>query len=532
MDWSLVALAEMWRWRWRLGLPAVIGALLGGGYTLVCPPMYEAFAKLQLQSEQAREPLLQKITAAGHGDALYQKLIAPDVLGDTGRELGVTVTPAHVRLTVLNDHLLEIRYSSPDRANLEHLTDSLAYNFIQQVLAPERARIEQLLSESQQNLSEVVRQQAVSSTLGDQGLPITTDDPATLALKRQQLENDIIQLQTDLRLVNTAFERNGSQALLWFAQPAVLVPPPSTAARLPLMLILGGILGYGAGWMLLVAPRRLRKGLVSQATTAALTGLPLAGTLPWLGKVRIDAHGAQVQTHGKTLRPAGFSEISRLQSALVRALRGPLVLASVSGDEGASLAALLLAEKTASQGKSVALVDLNLKNRALTRQLKMTDHDDWKLPRGKAEWKALQAVDGVENLWFLPAPRNSETLQTLAELNGLARLMDVLKDQVDVVIVDVSPITAYNRSNVDPTAVAGLSGRTVLLAQDHQTIAQDLKRAADALLLAGAPLQGILLNQQFYPTRRQLLGQVADALGAIPPLGNALRKAALKARVD
>lgn len=536
MDWFLVALAETWRWRKPLGAPALFGAALGVLYTLLCPPMYEARALLQLQSEQAREPLLQKITAAGHREALTQKLLAPDVLADVAREQGVDIDPSRIELSVFNDHFMGIGYASHDRANLEHITDSLAFNFIQQVLAPERARIEQLLSESQQNLKEVVRQQTAAAApqpATPAALPTTTDDAATLALKRQQLETDIIQLQTDLRLVNTAFERNGSQALLWFAQPAVLVTPPSTAARLPLMLLLGGVLGYGLGWIVFVAPRRMRKGLVSQSTVVSITGLPLAGTLPWLGHVRVTSGGAQVSANGKNLRPAGFSEISRLQSTLLRSLRGPLVIASTTGDEGASLLALLLAEKTAALGKSVALADLNLKNRALTRQLKMGEHDDWKLPRGKAEWKALHAVEGTDNLWFLPAPRNSDTLQALAEPNGLARLIDALKEQVDIIIIDVSPITSYNRGNLDPTAVAGLSGRTVLMAQTHETPAPDLKRAADSLLLAGAPLQGILLNQQFHPTRRQLLGQLADALGKVmPPLGNMLRKAALKARLD
>ena len=80
MNWMLVALAEMWRWRWKMGLPLVLGLAWGAVHVLVLKEPFEARVLLQLQSEQAREPLLQKITARGHKEALYQKLTNPEVL--------------------------------------------------------------------------------------------------------------------------------------------------------------------------------------------------------------------------------------------------------------------------------------------------------------------------------------------------------------------------------------------------------------------------------------------------------------------
>jgi len=236
------------------------------------------------------------------------------------------------------------------------------------------------------------------------------------------------------------------------------------------------------------------------------------------------------------LKPSEFSELGRLQRTLVRNLRGPLVLIGVNGGEGSSSLALLLAERTAASGKSVALVDMNLRDRMLSHWLGLGD-GNWELPKvskGKvAKWDALQPLPGQSQLKVLAAPRHPETLSRLGESGGLPALFSVLSEMVDVVIVDASPLAAVNRGNVDAVAVASASARTVLMAQADRTPAPDLKRATDSLLLVGAPLLGVLLNQQYLLTRRQLVGQLADKIGKVlPPLAKLLRMASLKVKLD
>lgn len=527
MNWFLVMIADMWRLRWRFGLPVVVGAAAAVAYTLTVPPTFEAKALLQVQSEQARAPMLRKIDAPGQETALRQFVTNAQLLADTGKDLRRPLDAADVNLNVVNDRLISLSYRSTERDGLEQATDALAYNFIQSLLAPERMRIEQLILQNQQELQEIAGR-------------LATTDGKDAALRDQMLarqgkvQTDTIQLQSDLRSVNLAFGSNGSQALIWFAEPATLVPPQDAWARMVGNVVFGIFLGLLYGWLVHEMPRHKRRVVRDGHEAADASGMPLAGTLPWLGKLKIAPNGIYVKAGGKQLKPSEFSELGRLQRTLVRTLRGPLVLLGVNGGEGTSSLAFMLAERTAAQGKTVALVDMNLKDRMLSQWLGLGD-GNWELPaKGKkGRWEALHPVPGHENLRVLAAPRHPETMSKLGEAGGLPALFDLLATQADVVIVDASPMSAMNRGNVDAVAVAAASARTLLLAQADVTVAADVKRAADGLLLVGAPLMGVVLNQRFSLTRRQLLGQLADRIGAVlPPVGNLLRKAAVKAKLD
>ena len=53
------------------------------------------------------------------------------------------------------------------------------------------------------------------------------------------------------------------------------------------------------------------------------------------------------------------------------------------------------------------------------------------------------------------------------------------------------------------------------------------------LLLAGAPIQGVVLNLRHQPSRRQLLGHLAEYMGwVVPRLGGWLRQAALRTNLE
>lgn len=523
----LVFLAEMWRLRWRFGLPALLGMLVAAAYTIMVPPTYEAKALLQVQSDQARAPLLRNLAANGQANALRQFLVNDQLLADTGHDAGRVIDPRHVTLTVLNDHLMAVGYRSKQVEGLEQLVDGLAYNFIQALLAPERMRIEQLILQSQQELKEI------------DGRLATTDgiDNATrgeLLARQTKLQGDVVQMQTDLRQVNLAFGSQGSQALIWFAEPAGIINPVVGVARMLGNILFGALLGLLYGWVIYEMPHRKRQTIRDGNQASDATGMPLVGIMPWLGRLKVTPSGLHVKVQDKQLKPSEFSELGRLHRTLVRNLRGPLVLIGVAGSEGTSSLALLLAERTAAQGKTVALVDMNLKDRTLSHWLGLGD-GNWELPpkSSKKAWEALHAVPGSPNLKVLASPKNPETLTKLGEAGGLPALFDRLGDSADIVIVDASPLAALNRGNIDAVAVASASARTVLMAQADVTSAPDLKRACDSLLLVGAPLLGVVLNQQFSLTRRQLLAQLADFIGKVlPGVGKKLRKASISVKLD
>lgn len=323
-----------------------------------------------------------------------------------------------------------------------------------------------------------------------------------------------MRLQTDLRLVNTAFAQTGSEALLWFAQPAVLAEKAPLLLRLLLWMGFGALAGYAAAYVAFRLPERWKSTIETAKDVSEACSLPVVGVLPWLGRVKVGPAGAVVHAQGQVLRPSGFGEVARLFTGLTKGVRGALVLVGVQGMEGVTLTTLLLGERAAATGKDTAMADLNLKNRGLSTQL-MARGDAWAMPKKgakKTNWEALREVTGQPNLRLLAAPKGAETLKSLAEAGGVRGLLDVLSENAEVVLVDASPVGATNRGNIDAVAVAGAGARVVLVALAGVTQPAELKAAADSLLLSGAHVQGVLLNMQFRPTRRQLVGELGSHL--------------------
>lgn len=516
MNALLAALADAWGLRRPVGLPALAGALVAAALMALHAPQYTGRVLLQVQADVARAPLLQNIGAPGNRQALWAALTAPDVLRDSAPSANPPLTPHDIELRILNKYLLEVGVKAESPRGLEMVVENLGYNFIQALLAPERMRVEQLLSEAQ---NELVQLEAMP-----QPLSATTQAQLNRAIAA------VAQLQSDLRLLNNTFAQQGGQALIWFTEAARVQAPTTGFPRWAAGLLFGLLIGGGLGFSVHRAQTRWRPAVNSAAEAQAISGLPVVGTLPCLNSLVVTQQGSRVSAGGKALSPVEFSEITRLYRTVMRNLRGPLMVVSPNGEEGSSTLALLMAEKSAAEGKSTVLADFNLKNRALSEKLLLGD-GSWALPSGKGAWAALRTI--APELQALPAPRHMAALQGLAEQGGIPALLAAAQKAADVVVLDASPLTATNRGNLDAVTLGTHAGRTVLIVQQGITAKHQLKQAADQLLLAGVSVQGIVVNQQFTPSRRQRLLHLADILGWLfPPLGRALAKAVRKSALE
>jgi Mrp family chromosome partitioning ATPase len=503
-----------WQVRHTLGLPVLAGLLLGAAYGALATAPYHASITLQLAADQARAPLLQNITAPGNSQTLNDILLRPDLISDAATEAERPIRPSAIRLEILNNRLLTIHYASPNPANLASLVEALGYHFIQELLAPERLRLDELANTTATDLANVQVQ------LQRPGLPAAQREQ--LNAQNRQLSAALQQLVADQRLVNTAFVNNSAQALLWFAGPADVTPPQPW----PLRLLLGAAMGLLAGLALALLTRgvrQLRPAKVNHAQhTTEATGLAVLGDLPWLGSVHTGPQGTSVRVGNKTLRPVAFAEVGRLVRALQQEVasdrKGPLVLTTPHGHTGLSLLLLLLAESLGKQGKRVLLIDLNLKNRGLSRML-APSATAWAyslLPpatNAKAKPNRLPALalGGLPGVALLPAPTLPATLSQLAQPNLLKNLLTRAQQEYDVVLIDPSPADATNRQNVDPLMVAAtassLGGGVILLARAGVTPLATLSEAAAQLRQAGANLRGVILNRVDSLSERQILAR-------------------------
>jgi Mrp family chromosome partitioning ATPase len=504
--WAVVA--EFWRDRHAWLWPPLLGVALALALSLSQPQLFTAAATLQLDVSQAKAPLLQHWNTPGHQQILSEVLHRPELLADSARDSGQPLDPAGLDLAVVNERLLTLRYSSPRRAGLEAALDALAFNFIYELLAPERLRLEQRL----QTVTEQLKQAEAPA-----------DDPAQQNPRQARLDELrklYNQTMADLASVNAAFDKGSPNALLWFAEPAHLTQNRSPLAR-HLNAALGGLMAGLLAAMLLVGLRQLRRGTqATQDNLAALTGLPLLGQLPDLGAAALGPGKVEVEVGGTTVQPTGFAEIVRLHRLLTRNLKGALVVTCVDGGEGSSLLSQLLALRSAVTAKSVLLVDLNLKSSLLTRA-NGARPAPWKLGeksrKGAEAWREAIVGLGDSGVDFLPAPSDHASLRDLATVANAQAWLDRVADSYEHIIIDTSPLSALNRGNADPQALGAAAARTALVVLTGATPKKRLQQAVPQLLAGGANVIGVVANVRFDPAPRVLVRQALNTLGGFAP---------------
>lgn len=512
-------LAECWRYRRLLAIPTLVLLLGALGLSLSQPVVFEAHTVLQLDTTKARSPLLQDITEDGHAETLLGILTSPNLLADTARDTGMGVDPSRIGLDVVSPRLIKITYTAKRAGGVEQLLDTLAYNFIYELLAPERLRIEQRLATTNEQLTAITARIAALQVYD----PSATTAPAARDMEIQKLEAQQKLLQeaytgmnADLSSVNAAFDKGAPHAVLWFAEPATLTPPEEPLLRHIHWALGGAALGLLLGLLLVMRRIVLPLSVISGDDLARLTGLPVLGDVPDLGDLRVMQGKMEVSVGQKVLNPADFAEVSRLHRLLTRHLHGVLLLTSSEAGEGTSTLAMLLAQRSVESGKATLLVDLNLKNGAITQAMGLAPLA-WKLGERKGKDQMKDVIDEVGKLHVLPLPHDRETLEKLSQPGVAQAMFDRLTSAYEHIIVDTSPINALNRQNADPLMLAVAAARSVLVVMMNRTASARIKHSADLLLASGCNLTGTLANNHRNPSRKALLIQFAAATRVLSP---------------
>ncbi len=170
-----------------------------------------------------------------------------------------------------------------------------------------------------------------------------------------------------------------------------------------------------------------------------------------------------------------------------------IMVTSTGPSEGKSTTAANLAAVIAQQGKRVLIVDADLR--------KPTSHYTFMLGNRNGMTNVLTRQSTLEeeveqthidNLYALtsgPVPPNpSELLGSKA----MTDLMQVFKQQFDVIVFDTPPVMAVT----DAQVVANLCDGTILVVRSEQTDREEAVRSKDLLNKSGANLLGVVLNDQ------------------------------------
>lgn len=170
-----------------------------------------------------------------------------------------------------------------------------------------------------------------------------------------------------------------------------------------------------------------------------------------------------------------------------------IIVTSAGPGEGKSTTTANLAVVFAQQGKRVLLIDADLRKPTVHYTFRLENHIGLSnvLTRQSTLEEAMQ-VTSQDKLWVLssgPIPPNpSELLGS----KGMISLIELAKNEFDVIIFDSPPVLAVTDSQI----LANYTDGVVLVVSSGKTETDAAKRAKDLLVSAKAKILGVVLNNK------------------------------------
>jgi receptor protein-tyrosine kinase len=260
------------------------------------------------------------------------------------------------------------------------------------------------------------------------------------------------------------------------------------APNIPINLGIGLLLSLLAG----IAGAFVRDSLDTSVKTAEeieeITENSLLVTLPFDPAVK--QNPLSIEDHGGALGEAFRVLRTNLQFSNLDAKRQMLLVSSAVPAEGKTFVATNLAISMAKSGRSVLLIDSDMRNPNVAALLGLENSVGVMtvlLGRSTLEQAIQEHVSGVSFLGTGPQPPNpAEVLDTQA----MRDLLATVRAEYDAVIIDAPPILPVADSAILATEVDG----TLLLAHHGSTSREQLRQAVARITSVGGRLIGTILN--------------------------------------
>lgn len=268
------------------------------------------------------------------------------------------------------------------------------------------------------------------------------------------------------------------------------VPSTPYTPNVPLLVLLGALLGLAAGLLATWLRGALDTRITSQEQLRAAVG---ADDAPFLGAVshrrRGSAGPAVIAEPQGTIAEEYRRLLINLDFAGIDSrVRAVTVTSALSG-EGKTTTSLNLAAAAAEAGQRVLLIDGDLRRPSVATNLGIdggvgvTD-----VLLGRAE--VGQAIQRVGELDVLPAGTQPPNVTQLVGSTALAKLVRGLIEDYDFVVVDAPPLLPV----VDPLTLSKLTDGALVVARARETRRPQFAHALEALRLVDARILGVVLN--------------------------------------
>jgi non-specific protein-tyrosine kinase len=489
------------RWAWLI----ILGTLLAGGSAYIVSrlttPVYSASAKLLVSESRTSGTadyngiLSSQLLAKTYSDMLRDHPVLDEVIAH------LTLSVSSVDLTkqinvqpVANTQLILVSVENTDPQLAARIANELPKVFIEQ----NDARQSSTYAASRQNLTNQISALDTELQTTQAALDVAKNSSAPGAdAERARLDSNLTQLRSSYSNLVQSLE----QVRLAEAQTVnhVFVVAPAEVPTLPvrpstlLNTLLAGVVGLMLGLGVAFGLDYLDDTLKTPDDIQQTLGLTTLGTV-----LRLPAAERNKLLLANAQPKSSFAEAFRtlrtnIQYSAVDTPIKTLLITSAGPGEGKSTLASNLAVVMAQAGLRTLLVDADLRRPSV--------HKIFGLSNQEGLTKALVQDDlglagnlrlpDVENLRVLtsgPIPPNpSELLGS----HRMAALLESLKQDADLIVIDSPPALAVT----DASVLAGKVDGVILVVESGQTRRDMALKAKEQLQQVGAHVLGAALNK-------------------------------------
>ncbi|WP_282856120.1 polysaccharide biosynthesis tyrosine autokinase [Pseudoclavibacter helvolus] len=364
-----------------------------------------------------------------------------------------------------------------------------------------------------QSYTAVVNKEIVTSrVIAELGLPLTPEQLAAKITAQNPIDTVVVEISVvdedpqqaaaiansvatnfiDV-VVNELEKPDGASPSLVKIEPvqSAQVPITPISPRVPLNILVGGVLGLALGLAIAVLRQFIDTKVRSTHDIAQITDRPVIGTIAYdqdAGKRPLIVHEEPKSPKAESYRALR----TNLRFMDIENTRHSFVVTSSLPSEGKSTTSANIAIALAEQGAKVVLVDGDLRKpkvattMGIDGSVGLTD-----LLSGRAEPKDVLQRWGRGRLYVLPAGRIPPNPSELLGSHTMQQVHDQLLAEHDYVIIDAPPLLLVT----DGAVLSELAHGTLLVVASGQTPRSALAGAVAQLEGIGSEVSGIVVTK-------------------------------------
>ena len=198
-----------------------------------------------------------------------------------------------------------------------------------------------------------------------------------------------------------------------------------------------------------------------------------------------------------------YAEIHRLREKITNELQEKnqktvVITSPHDGTGNTFLTSVLAVNAVSFSSMEVLIVDMNTRKPQLhlafdlDQELGFTD-----VVKGSMDWKDVVKDTDLEQLKVITFGQDDMELARHLNRPNLENLINKMKKDFDLILLDTSPILSQNRNNVDPALLSIVCDKVLIEIQGKKTTKNQLDEAFTAITQGGGKVDGIIYNQQF-----------------------------------